>query len=137
MRTLRAARTDIPAGATLARQAFERWDYTDSYAVELPPGATTEPWEWARKIFFGKPFPERDRNGRECLTGESVTVLGSVALDFLASVLVLDGTVTVTTVVRYRTRAGRWYFTVVRPFHRRLVPWMVARAARRVRAGAR
>ncbi|MFI7668524.1 DUF2867 domain-containing protein [Nocardia sp. NPDC049526] len=53
-----------------------------------------------------------------------------VLLDFVVSVLVDDGTVTITSLVEYRNHWGRGYFAVVRPFHRRLVPWMLARTAR-------
>lgn len=38
-------------------------------------------------------------------------------------------TITVVTKVYYTTRAGSWYFRVVRPIHRRLIPIMVDRMA--------
>lgn len=37
---------------------------------------------------------------------------------------------TMTTAVRYTSGTGRVYFAMVRPIHRRLVPFMVSRMAR-------
>ncbi|WP_433198371.1 DUF2867 domain-containing protein [Nocardia sp. CA-107356] len=91
----------------------------------MPPGAPTDPREWTRKIFFGKPFPDRESDEREHVTADTMPVL-----DFVVSVLVDGGAVTVTSLVNYRNVWGRRYFAVVRPFHRRLVPCMLARAAR-------
>ncbi|MEV5836286.1 DUF2867 domain-containing protein [Nocardia sp. NPDC052112] len=118
-------RVEIPERAALARSSGANWDYIDSYEVVLPPGAPTDPREWTRKIFFGKPFLDRESDEREHLTADMMAVL-----DFVVSVLVHDDTVTITSLVEYRNRWGRMYFAVIRPFHRRLTPWMLARAAR-------
>ncbi|WP_433627694.1 DUF2867 domain-containing protein [Nocardia sp. CA-120079] len=109
----------------MARSVEADWDYIDSYAITLPPGAPIDPRKWTRKIFFGNPFPDR-----ECDEHEHVTADAMAVLDFVVSVLVDDGTVTITSLVKYRNHWGRRYFAVVRPFHRRLVPWMLERAAR-------
>ncbi|MFX0579863.1 DUF2867 domain-containing protein [Nocardia nepalensis] len=116
---------EIPEAAALARSVPTDWDYIDSYEIAFPSGAPTDPREWSRKIFFGKPFPDRESSEREHLTADAMSVL-----DFVVSVLVDDDTVAITSMVEYRNRLGRMYFAVVRPFHRRLVPWMLARAAR-------
>lgn len=116
---------EIPERAALARSSGTDWDYIDSYEIALPPSAPIDPRNWTRKIFFGNPFPDR-----ECDEHEHVTADVMAVLDFVVSVLVDDGTVTITSLVKYRNRWGRRYFAVVRPFHRRLVPWMLARAAR-------
>ncbi|WP_433524492.1 DUF2867 domain-containing protein [Nocardia pseudovaccinii] len=118
-------RIEIPERATLARSSGSDWDYIDSYEIALPPGAPIDPRNWTRKIFFGNPFPDHECDEREHVTADATAVL-----DFVVSVLVDDGTVTITSLVKYRNRWGRGYFAVVRPFHRRLVPWMLARAAR-------
>ncbi|MFE9326507.1 DUF2867 domain-containing protein [Nocardia sp. NPDC052278] len=118
-------RVEIPERATLARSSEADWDYIDSYVITLPPGAPVDPRNWTRKIFFGNPFPDRECDEREHVTADAMTVL-----DFVVSVLVDDGTVTITSLVKYRNNWGRRYFAVVRPFHSRVVPWMLARAAR-------
>jgi len=118
-------RVEIPVRAALARSYGVDWDYIDTYEIALPPGAPTDPREWTRKIFFGKPFPDRESDEREHVTADAMSVL-----DFVVSVVVDGGAVTITSLVEYRNDWGRRYFAVVRPFHRRLVPWMLARAAR-------
>ena len=52
-------------------------------------------------------------------------------LDFRILVSTSDGRVRCTTAVRRHNRLGHAYFAVVRPFHRRLVPWLLARSSRR------
>ena len=51
-------------------------------------------------------------------------------LDFRLSCLTRDGAVTMTTIVRFHGIRGRAYFTVVRPFHERIVPAMLRSALR-------
>lgn len=114
--------------APLASAAIADPDYADAYSVDVPPGATTDPAAWTRAIFGGNGFPEQAVSDTEHLTGKAMPML-----DFVASVRVVDGRATLTTLVRYRNPLGRLYFTFVRPVHRLLVPRMVARAGRRMR----
>ncbi|MFI6364627.1 DUF2867 domain-containing protein [Nocardia sp. NPDC050630] len=116
---------EIPERATLARSSEIDGDYIDSYEKALPSGAPVDLREWTRKIFFGKPFPDRESDEHEHVSADAMAVL-----DFVVSVLVDDGTVTITSLVKYRNHWDRRYFAIVRPFHRRLVLWMLERAAR-------
>ncbi|MFD3509143.1 DUF2867 domain-containing protein [Nocardia sp. NPDC058666] len=118
----------IVSSPPLAHAAIADPDYSDAYSVDVPPGAATDPAAWTRAIFGRNAFPERAISPTEHLTGDAMPML-----DFVASVHVLDGRVTLTTLVRYRNPLGRMYFSVVRPFHRLLVPRMVARGGRKMR----
>ena len=51
-------------------------------------------------------------------------------LDFRILVSLTDGRVRCTTAVRRHNRLGHAYFAVVRPFHRRIVPRLLARSSR-------
>ncbi|MET9212257.1 MULTISPECIES: hypothetical protein [Mycobacteriales] len=118
----------IVTAAPLAEAAIPDPDYADAYSVDVPPGATTDPAAWTRAIFGRNAFPEQAVSPTEHLTGKSMPML-----DFVASVRVVDGHVTLATLVRYRNPLGRLYFTIVGIGHRRLVPRMMARAERRMR----
>lgn len=51
---------------------------------------------------------------------------------FLRRIRPGEKTVTVTTVVTYRNRMGRWYFCAIRPFHRLIVPAVLKRNLRQL-----
>lgn len=51
-------------------------------------------------------------------------------LDFRVSVLVRDEAVTVTTIVQQHNTFGRFYFAVVKPFHRVIVPVLIRQGLR-------
>lgn len=127
MQGTRPIEVALPPRARLARQAFDEWDYADAYQVELPQGAPVDPRVWVEAIFLGRPFPERDRSEDEVLTFDSMGFL-----EFGVSVLIDDGAVTMSSLVRYRSWLGRLYFTVVKPFHRVIAPGLLRRAARRM-----
>ncbi len=131
----RTRATQVPAGATLVHAALDRVDYTDAYSVAVPIGVSTDPGVWADAMFAGLsrkagPGPRLAESDEEVLLGEDTKHLA-----YRAGLLVESGhgiTVTVTTVVDLRTRAGRAYFAVVRLFHPLVVRLLLGRAARRL-----
>jgi hypothetical protein len=116
----------MPAGAALARGAFDRVDYGDAYRIRLRPGLPTDPYEWARAIFFHRPFPLHGRTANEALIGEDLR-----DMDFRVSVLVEEGRLTMSTVVRFRGGMGPKRFALIKPFHRLFVRLMLRRAVHR------
>ncbi|MQM25576.1 DUF2867 domain-containing protein [Glycomyces sp. NEAU-7082] len=118
---------ETPRDAVLARGAFDRVDYADSFRIRLRPGMPTDPYEWARVIFFHRPFGLLDRSGDEALIGESLR-----DMDFRVSVLVEEGRLTMSTVVRFRNGLGPKRFALIKPFHRVFVRFMLRSAVHRV-----
>lgn len=68
-------------------------------------------------------------------TDEVVYTDGAPGLRFFVSYAVSraqeGGYAEMATVVRFEQPRGRWYFAVVKPFHRLVVPWLFARAVRK------
>lgn len=142
----------IPADSLLPAQ-LPRVDYSDAYAVLLPPDASTDPRYWARRLFTSRPgrgrtvlrardrlmglfglkssdhanttmFPELIRTDREVVLG-----MDDRHLDFRAGVHVeptADGVrLTVGTVVMFHNLFGKLYFLPVRPAHKVIVRSML------------
>jgi|tagenome__1003787_1003787.scaffolds.fasta_scaffold20962474_1 hypothetical protein len=148
----RAYATTFPSTRLLA-QALPVVDWSDSYAVGIPPDQRgRDPQEWADAI-FGCPPPFAIRvlfGARELLVrGIGIEAGGSHVFDtvartdsevllgidqqhlgFRASVLVEPDRVVVSTVVQLRNRRGRAYFALVRRLHPLVVRAMLTRAAR-------
>jgi hypothetical protein len=124
--------TAMPPGAALAHGALDRVDYGDAYEIRLRPGLPTDPYEWARAIFFHRPFPLYERSGSEALIGDDLR-----DMDFRVSVLVEEGRLTMSTVVRFRNGMGPMRFAVVKPFHRIFVRFMLRRAVHRAGSAPR
>lgn len=122
----RAAAGDLPTGARLARAAFERTDYSDAWRMRMRPGMPQEPEAW-RSVLRGAPFPVIGRAGGEVLLGDDAG-----HLDFRASILVEDGQVTLSTVVRIHNRRGRLYWAVVERVHPFMARTMLRRIHRRL-----
>ena len=121
----------LPEDARLAREAFkgidgtdsaDGVDYTDSFEIRLRPGMPTDPSAWAREIFFHKPFPTIAGTAEETLIGDVKPV------DFRVSVLVRDGRLHMSTLVKLDGAAQRRYFGFVSLFHRTFVKSMLRRA---------
>lgn len=123
----KATAAELPVNAGLARGAFERPDFADSWQIALRPGMPRDVAAWRAVL----PFPVVAREGAELLLGRDAG-----HLDFRASVLVEDERVTLSTVVRIHNLRGRLYFAVVRRFHPRVVRRMLRRAWRREALGA-
>ncbi|WBB59539.1 DUF2867 domain-containing protein [Streptomyces sp. WMMC500] len=123
----KATAVELPAGARLARGAYERPDFSDAWQIALRPGMPRDVAAWRDVL----PFPVVAREGAELLLGKDAG-----HLDFRASVLVEDERVTLSTVVRIHNRRGRLYFAVVRRFHPRAARHMLRVAWRRLALAA-
>lgn len=121
---------DLPAAARLAHGAFPRADFQDAWQMTLPPGMPHEPEAWQGVLRGAFPVVGRT-DGGEILLGED-----GRHLDFRASILVADGRVTLGTVVRVHTTAGRLYFAVVRRVHPFMARSMLRRFHRRLALAA-
>ncbi|WP_455360439.1 DUF2867 domain-containing protein [Streptomyces sp. SYSU K21746] len=121
----------IPAGALLARTAFDRTDFSDAWRLPLGPGMPTDPAAWEGVL----PFPVVAREGAEVLLGEDAG-----HLDFRASLYVStdagEEAVTLSTVVRTHNLRGRLYFAVVRRVHPFMARAMLRRTHRRLALAA-
>jgi hypothetical protein len=143
-----------PDDAQLARTAFDRVDLVDAWQLARYPGMPSDPQVWADAIFRDPPpwvlalmslrqllvgFVGIERGDRSAFATLQVDgselLLGTDAghLDFRASVLVDDRTVTLTTVARAHNRRGRAYLAVIDPIHPRVVRAMLRRAGQRLR----
>ncbi|SBW25606.1 hypothetical protein FDG2_4618 [Candidatus Protofrankia californiensis] len=123
-------RAELPTNALLARHAFHRIDFADAWSIGLAPGMPTDPALWSRSLFHGS-FRQYGASPDETLLGADKPHLA-----FRASVLVRDGTVTVSTVVNLRNQLGRAYFTLVRPLHPIVVRATLRRANRQLATAA-
>ncbi|WP_129664573.1 DUF2867 domain-containing protein [Phytoactinopolyspora endophytica] len=145
----------IPEDARLVASALDTTTFADAWQVPLLPGAPTDPAVWADAVFYDPPrwvggllrlrnavvrlvgiapddtgaFDPIDRDGDELLLG---TDAGH--LDFRASVLVKNETVTLSTVAKTHNRRGRLYMVVVSRLHPVIVRSMLYRALRRTAA---
>ncbi|MEV6303066.1 DUF2867 domain-containing protein [Actinoplanes sp. NPDC051861] len=152
--TGRVEAVPVPPHASLLHAALPSPDLADAYAVRLHPGTTTDPREWADKIFRDPPravsallrlrnavvapfgIERGDRSAFDVLasaSGEALLGTDAAHLDFRASVLVepgADGTrVTLSTHATARSRSGRIYLGLVRLAHPAVVRAMLRRAA--------
>ncbi|ANP53019.1 hypothetical protein J2Z21_000611 [Streptomyces griseochromogenes] len=126
----RATGGDLPAGARLARAAFERTHYSDAWRIPLRPGMPQDPESW-RGVLRGASFPVVGREGGEVLLGEDAG-----HLDFRASIHVDDRQATLSTVVRIHNWRGRLYWAVVKRFHPFMARTMLRRVHRRLALAA-
>lgn len=115
---VRPAGVPVPTNARLLHGAFERPDFTDAWRMPLAPGMPRDPGAWRHVL----PFTERGAEGHELMLGEDAS-----HLDFRASVVLDDDSVTLASAVRLHNTRGRLYFAVVRRVH----PYMARRALRR------
>ncbi|MFF7408472.1 DUF2867 domain-containing protein [Streptomyces lydicus] len=130
LRWERPRAVELPAAARLAHRAFPRTDFRDAWQMQLLPGMPREPEAW-EGVLRGASFPVVGRAGGEILLGEDAR-----HLDFRASILVADGTVTLGTVVRLHNTAGRLYFALVRHLHPVMARLMLRRIHRRLALAA-
>lgn len=167
VRLLRAApskaidRPDVRQVATsaglLSAAGLARVDFTDTFAVRLPPGSSRDVEDWHRALvavdgpaWVGALMTVRNRAaqalGLDTAGGPSdtspFTVLGRVGdalvvgaddkhLDFRGVLRIVGDDLQCATVVHHNNGLGRAYFTVVKPFHRRIVPALLRRVVRR------
>jgi hypothetical protein len=154
----------VETPAELIRAAgLPRVDFTDTFALRLPPGSSSDVEDWHRALVTaGSPAWVKalmavrnrvaqglglDTAGKPGDTSP-FTPLGRVGdtlvvgaddrhLDFRAVLRVVGDDLHVATVVQEHNATGRAYFTVVKPFHRRIVPALLRRAVRCAPAPAR
>lgn len=145
--------TQVPLGAKLIHGLYARPELHDAWRVARRPGMSADPQVWADAVFRDPPAwvgalfvvrnalvrfigiaPEYDgdkafrtvqRSGNEVLLGSDAD-----HLDFRASVLVEDESVTVSSVARAHNVRGRLYLGVVALAHPVIVRGMLRRAAR-------
>jgi hypothetical protein len=148
---------ETPAGL-LSAAGLPRVDFTDTFALRLPPGSSREVEDWHRALVAaGDPawvaalMAVRNRVARAMgldtagrsgdtspftvltRTGDTLVVgADDQHLDFRGVLRVVGDDLQCATVVHQHNATGRAYFTVVKPFHRRIVPALL----RRARSGA-
>jgi hypothetical protein len=107
-------------------QGFENGaDYADAYALRLKPGVNL-----GRVIdsAFAK-FTELKRSENEIVYTDTAPGLRFYVLYHLDAA-VNPTTLTMATIVHYDSLQGKLYFTLIRPFHRSLTPFMLSRMLR-------
>jgi hypothetical protein len=116
----------LPRASLLATTMPEP-DYLDSYHVGVRTNAFDDIGDLRAAAFEKGEEIARSR-------WEVVYAGTSPGLDYHISYILEGGLpatgLRVSTAVRYRNGIGRAYFTIIRPFHRRLTPFMVSRMAR-------
>ncbi|MEO6124079.1 MAG: DUF2867 domain-containing protein, partial [Ilumatobacteraceae bacterium] len=129
-------------------------DFADTFTLRLPPGSSRDVEDWHRALVTGSspawvgasmavrnrvarglrlhtvpgsgdgsPFALRRRVGDMILMGAD-----DKHLDFRAVLRVVDDDLEFVTVVHHHNAIGRTYFSIVKPFHRRIVPALLRRA---------
>lgn len=147
----------IPANARLAGDAFTTTDLADAYAVDLPDHVSRDPQAWHAAMFRSFPtwvgaalrlrnalaplvgIDQGDASSFDPLASTRTEVLAGVDerhLDFRASILVDDDTVTLSTVARANNQRGRAYLALVKVFHPTVVRAMLRRAVNDMTARA-
>ena len=131
-------------------------DYTESFAIEIGHDDRRSPEQWARAVFEDAPLPVRwflllgwkaglglrlgPQSSPEYILGWRIAAAECDAIRLelqsalMTAVLVLrvDGsTASLTTSVCYKRRAARPLWAVARPIHKRMVPYLLSRAASR------
>jgi len=113
----------VPAGARLLHEAVPAPDFADAWRMPLAAGMPRDPKAWRQVL----PATVRGAAERELMLGEDAS-----HLDYRASVLVDDASVTLVSAVRLHNTRGRLYFSVVRHLHPFMARLMLWRAHRRI-----
>jgi hypothetical protein len=141
-------------GELLSAAGLPRVDFTDTFTLRLPPGSSRDVEDWHRALITaGSPawvaalMAVRNRVARGLdldtaggssdtspftplkRTGDTLVVgADDKHLDFRGVLRVIGDDLQCATVVHEHNATGRAYFTVVKPFHRRIVPAVLRRA---------
>lgn len=130
----RGVRAVIPPAPSLIATRVAGADYVDAYRVEVPLGRFRNLDDVIASAFQKGQLVDRSAT-------EVVYQDGAPGLVFdVAYQLIPSGghaALTMTTTVRYLSATGRAYFALVRPVHRRLVPFMLSRMAQRTDGSGR
>ena len=150
-------RIETPAGV-ISAAGLPRVDFTDTFALRLPDGASRDVEYWHRALHTaGIPLwaaalmAVRNRVARglglytaggssdtdpftvRARTGDTLVVgADDRHLDFRGVLRVVGDHLQCATVVHQHNATGRAYFAVVKPFHRLIVPALLRRARSRV-----
>lgn len=116
----------VPAPSLIAIPAGHA-DYFDAYSVTVPP----ERFHNLHDV-IAVAFQKGHEVGRSPTEVVYQDCAPGLVFDVAYQLTVEDGrsVLTMTTAVRYTNAIGPIYFGLVRPFHRRLVPFMISRMAR-------
>ena len=137
----------------VAAAGLPRVDFADTFALRLPPGSSRDPDHWHRALvtagapaWVGTLMAVRNRLAKALgldtadatspftllARDGALLVLGAddKHLDFRAVLRVAGDELQFATVVHEHNATGRAYFTLVKPFHRRVVPALLRRTAR-------
>lgn len=147
---------ETPAGL-LSAAALRRVDFTDTFILRLPPGSSRDVEHWHRALVTAgnpawvaalvavrnrvaqilglhtaggssdtSPFTPLTRTGDTLVVGAD-----DKHLDFRGVLRIVGDDLQCATVVHEHNTLGKAYFIVVKPFHRRIVPALLRRIARR------
>lgn len=115
----------IPEGARLIREAVDRPDYQDAYAMELRPGMPRDPAAWTGILRDAFPVVARQ-------DGEALMDVSTAGLDAWASIVVDERYVTLCTSVKATTWRSRLYWSAVKRVHPFMARTMMVRTHRRL-----
>jgi hypothetical protein len=141
----------------LSAAGLPRVDFADTFALRLPAGSSRDVDDWHRALVGAgspawvaalmavrnrlarllgletagrqsdtSPFTVLTRNGDTLVVGAD-----DKHLDFRGVLRIVADDLQCATVVQEHNATGRAYFTVVKPFHRQIVPALLRQAARR------
>ncbi|MFC8515675.1 hypothetical protein [Streptomyces sp. NPDC057257] len=113
----------FPEGARLIREALDRPDYRDAYAMELLPGMPRDPAAWTG--ILRDAFPVVGRQG-----GEVLMKVSASGLDAWASILVDGERVILCSAVKTNGWRSKAYWCVVRWVHPFMARLMIVRTHR-------
>ncbi len=123
----RGVRAVVPQAPSLISRRIAGADYVDAYRIAEAPGRFRNLDDVVAVAF--QEGRQVDRNTTEVVYEDRAPGL----IFYVAYQLTSEGgqsILTMTTVVRYTSSAGRAYFAVVRPVHQRGMPFMVSRMVR-------
>ena len=123
----RGVRAVVPQAPSLIASRIAGADYVDAYRITVAPRRFRNLDDVIAAAF--QKGRQVDRNETEVVYEDSAPGL----VFYVAYQLASEGdqtALTMTTVVRYTSSAGRAYFAVVRPVHQRGMPFMVSRMVR-------
>jgi len=115
----------FPDSALLIREAVERPDYQDAYAMKLRPGMPRDPAAWTGILRDAFPIAARQ-------DGEALMNVSAGGLDAWASIVVDERYVTLCSSVKTNSRRSRLYWSAVKRVHPFMARAMMARTHRRL-----
>jgi hypothetical protein len=151
---VKARRIEVPHEGAASELPSHGYDYASAFEIPAPQASSRSPEQWARSVFedaprplrvlvragwrfpllfdAAKPGPGQVLGARITSTGPTWLVLEQRSPLMLANniVSVEQGRIVWVTVVRYRRRIARPLWAVSAVIHHRVLPYLLARAAR-------